>query len=782
MSKKKKKEKPRTWWSYLRWLVLASLVVGACISALGALVLFTVAKDPSLPNIASLADYQPLQVTRVFSKDGQTIGEVYDERRTYVSLDAVPPLVVNAFVAAEDADFHRHEGIDYWGMLRAVIVNVKSGRKKQGASTITQQVVKTFLLSPERTYKRKLQEVVLARRLERSLNKDEILELYLNQIYFGHRRYGIQEAAKFYYGKDVSELNIGEAAMLAALPKAPENISPKKERNKERAKNRQTYVLQQMVEHGYLDKAEADTWIAEPLVTLKNPFPSYGIAPEWVDMARRQLEKQFGVEAISSLGARVTTTLDTEVQKKAQAALEEGLRAVDATNKYGRALDFIRPSNRAAILKRYSRKRKGKPPLPGKSYKGIVTKISDEAKEMVVDLGGWKGSVILGEKGDSRYNPEGLMPSKRFRVGDAVLVRLSDRKRKLSLHTNALRLSEGPQGAVVIIRPEDRHVIAMVGGYNMQVADFNRATMAKRQPGSTFKPIAYAAAIRARKFTAGSIVNDVPDVYNDVSDKYKPQNYTKGEYAGPVRLRTALARSINTVAIRVVNDVGPGRVADVARLLGIRSRLPETLSLALGAGEVTLLELTNAFASFVNLGKTGQPQFLHSLNGTPINTIPQKQGISPQVAYIVLDMMRSVVRGGTASKASALGLDVAGKTGTSNDGRDAWFVGLTPEYSIGVWIGFDDYRPIGRGATGGKAALPVFISIAKALGLEKKRFTRPSGLSGARIDKKTGLLAAPGVKDSTSYMELFLPGTAPSGRALAPDKVDPSTFHKSDYE
>ncbi len=771
-----------------KWLLLGGLVIGALGAAAAAGILWHFGNDPDLPEIRSVGDYAPKQVTRIAARDGTSIGELYVERRSYAPFEAMPELLINAFIAAEDADFFRHSGLDYWGMARAAFINLKSGETKQGASTITQQVVKTFLLSPERTYKRKLQEIILARRLEQALSKEDILTLYLNQIYFGHGRYGVVEASKYYFGKQLSELHAGETAMLAGLVQAPENISPKKLANRERAKRRQQYVLEQMVRRGFLDRDEAKKWIDEPIRIIKDPFPDLGVAPEWIGVARKHLVTQYGEERIPTLGGRVVTTLDLKIQNAALRALRQGLRGHDKRRKYHRPVRHIKPDKIGLEVAKLARRLPKGGPKPGEGYLAVVRSVHSADGELVVDLGDYRAAVMVGDGPDPRYNPDDKPLGKRFAIGDVVRVRVPSRRdpeRQPKHAGEVVELARGPEGAVVVIDPNTREVLALVGGFDIDVADFDRATQAKRQPGSTFKPFVYAAALATGRYTAASIVNDAPEVYN----LWKPQNYKKGAFEGPVRLRHALAKSINTVSIRVLSDIGPEAVVELARKLGIESELPAQLSLALGSGEVTPIELTNAFASLAAGGIPAEPRFIRQIDDvrTPIELPPPppaEPALSPQAAYVITDMMTSVVNQGTASAASKLDMPIAGKTGTSNDARDAWFIGMTPNYAVGVWVGFDDNRPLGRGESGGKTALPVYIDLMEQIGQREKsaRWEMPNGVTQVRVDTATGLLAPDSAPIDTAYTEVFVAGSEPTEYALAPDEMAASSFVQDEYD
>ncbi len=765
------------------WGGLGALVLTALLSATIAFVFWYY--DKGLPDLRTMDDYRPKQVTVILDGKGERVGEIFSERRSKIDYAKVPPMVIDAFVVAEDASFWTHAGIDYRGMVRAFFTNLKSGKTKQGASTITQQVVKTFVLSPERTFKRKIQEIILARRLEKRLSKKDILTLYVNQVYFGHGRYGVQEAARFYFGKDVEDVTTGEAALLAGVVQSPENISPRK--NATRAKERQSYVLNQLARHGKITPAEAQKWIDLPIPVAREPFPHLGGAPEWIDVVRKELEAEYGGDALDTLGATVRTTMKPGLQVSAQAALRSALRAVDARHKLGRPVRSLKPDKIEAELARLG-KRRGGAPRPGETYEAVVTAVHPRDGELEVDLGGWKAALPLGGPDDDRWNPadngKRKTPGERFAVGDVVKVALpaatppgEDPPGKPKHGERAVRLAPGPEGALVVLDPHTREVLALVGGYNSRAGDFNRALRARRQPGSTFKPIVFAAALATRRFTAATIVNDAPEVY----DLWKPGNYKKGAFEGPVRLRHALARSINTVAIKVLHDVGAPAAVELAKELGITGKLPTTLSLALGSGEVTPLELTNAFATFAAGGQWAPPRFVARIDGKDRAPVAAKQVMPADVAYVITDMMRTVVEQGTATKARSLKLTIAGKTGTSNDARDTWFVGMTPDHVIGVWVGYDAPVSMGSGEAGGVTALPAFIDTMKAIGAKNRPFPKPPGVVTATIDSTTGLLAAPGAPAGSTLVEVFLTGTAPTEVAPLPGEVDAATFVVDEY-
>jgi penicillin-binding protein 1A len=752
-------------WKLVKWGFFVGLFLVASAAATLAGMFWVYGSDPNLPRIADLKDYKPKQTTRILAADGKVVGELYVERRTYVPIDQIAPIMLQAAIDAEDADFRSHSGISVVGMLRALWVDVRTGRSRQGASTITQQVVKTFLLTPEKTVKRKLQEILLARRLEQALTKDEILALYLNQIYFGHGRYGVEEAARFYFGKRALDLDAGEAAMLAGLPQSPERLSPFK--HPDAAKARQTYVLEQMAHHGHLPEAEAQRLIDAPITIIKNPEPYLDVAPEWVELVKRELEKRYGPDA-ATMGLTVQTTLDVGLQQAARAALEQGLRDLDARHGYRGAEARLKPADAVAKIKALTKELGGAPKV-GETYAAVVTEVSDAAQTLSVDLGGWTGVVGL-EGADGRLNPQHKKPSERFAAGDLVHVRLAPEVVKP--HACALEL--GPQAAMVVIDPTNRHVLAVVGGYDFQVGAFDRALRAKRQPGSSFKPYLYATALDSGQYTPATVMNDAPEVY----DQWKPKNYEHEGYRGPVRLRVALAHSINAVAVRLMHEIGPPKVVELAHALGIQEELPAELSLALGSGVVTPLEHTNAYATFAAGGQYAPPVFITAVAGTPEAPVAPIQVLRPEIAYLTTALMESVIDEGTATAAKKLKRELAGKTGTSNSGKDAWFVGFAPDLVAGVWVGFDDTRVLGRGEAGAKAALPIWIDFMKTAlrARAPKSFVAPSGVVTARIDKRTGLLAAAGEAEADVMNEVFLAGTVPTETAPAPGEVDPSTL------
>ncbi|MEO8703703.1 MAG: PBP1A family penicillin-binding protein [Kofleriaceae bacterium] len=823
------KPKRPLWLQIVKWCAIVGFSGLVLMIATVAFVFWMYGRDKNLPDPRSLSDIKHRQVTWIVDKNDHRIGTLFGEpkmcalskaaapppdpnseddslgrrkpcdkdddcdsgkcekaaeheTRTFVEYDKIPKILVDAFVATEDNKFWEHGGVDYWGMFRAFWANVRAGKSKQGASTITQQVVKNLLLTPEKTFKRKIQEIILARRLESALSKEEIISLYMNQINFGNARYGVQEASRFYFGKDVAQLDVGEAALLAGLPQSPEKYAPNKKKNYEAAKQRQIHVLNRLVEMGKLSAADAQKWIDSPIRVIERPFPHLNSAPEWVGLVKDELMESKcagkstcpeGELYLDTLGATVRTTLDPKLQDAAQHALQAGLRAVDKRKSYGRPKRSLKKSAVEGELEKLAKALPKGGPKKGEPTDAIVIAVHDDDKELEVDLGGYKAAVVLD---DDRYAPtdddgKPAAASTRFKPGDVVEVMALTHDKKPPKHAaNRVWFPKGPEGAVVILEVKTRKVRALVGGYASKTLGINRATDAHRQPGSSFKPYVFAAGIElgAGKekdeggritFTAGSPVNDAPDPRWE--DRWNAKNYETGKFEGTVLLRYALSKSINTVAIRVLERVTPDKIIDLAKRVGIQSKLPTTLSLALGAGEVTPLETTNAMATFAAGGRAGKPVFIESIDGKATPPGETTEAVKPEVAYVVTNMMTSVVSSGTGILAAKLKIPIAGKTGTSNDARDVWFVGLTPDYAIGIWIGHDDPQSMGR-ETGGTTAVPVYVDIVKNMNLPAKAFPRPPHVVEAKIDRATGLLAPEGWPADKTMTEVFVEGTVPT--------------------
>ena len=718
-----------------------------------------------LPSIEALRDYRPPQTTRVVDRNGETIGEIFNERRTVVPMSKIPRVLVLSVLAAEDADFYQHKGLDYQGIARAVVRDLIAGRPAQGASTITQQVVKLILLTPERTITRKIKELILARRLEQQMSKDEILNLYLNYVNFGHGRYGVEQAAQYYFGKPAIELSLAEASLIAGIPQSPARLSPRT--HEKAAERRQTYVL------GQLKNKRAAYWpdlsmdaisaAADEEIVLREFERTTNPAPEVMQMARDALKKAAGDEAITEGGYTVHTSLDLHAQRSARAALRAGLTALDGRQK------LLGPTND-------KRSKRSPPDMTtlrfGRTYPAIVARADDEQEQLRLKIG--EHEVVLPMKYVARYNPDSLSPSAFATPGHEIPVSMVQLPTEQS--GGVVRLERGPQGAVVAIDVRTRDVLALVGHYE-ESSGFDRATRAIRQPGSAFKPIVYALGIKSRRFTAASMMFDAPAVY----DEWKPQNYEKWSFAGAVRLRDALAHSINMVAVSMVEELGAKAVISFSKDLGITTKLEADLALALGASGVKPIELVNAYATFASGGRWGPTAIIKRIEG-PTGVIPlpdrtpPRQVLRPDEAYVITSLLRSVVDYGTGASAQRLQRPVVGKTGTSNNARDAWFVGYTPDVALGVWVGYDDHRSLGRRESGTRAALPIWIDAMKGAvdPSSKPDFVAPTQVVTETIDPASGLLAYEGQTDAVQ--EVFLAGTTPTERARPPDVADPSSF------
>ena len=875
-----------------------ALLAALALAAAGALALvgLALAWTWELPEFEGLRDYRPLVATRVYAADGTEAFAFARERRTVVPFEQIPAVMKNAVLAAEDAKFYQHEGVNYLAIGRCAVKGLLRGGVACGGSTITQQVVKTFLLPTEWRVKRKVKELVLAPRLEKNLSKDEILYLYLNQIYLGHRRYGVEEAARFYFGKSVKDLAVGEAAMIAGLVQSPERLSPYK--HPEAARARQRYVLRRMVEEGSLDPKAAEAEAARTL-RLRRPSEPYGAW--YADAVRRYLDERYGAERVETDGLRVDVAMLPSLQRAAEAAIDADLRLVDKRQGWRGAPQHLDAEQLAKALPAWRERLAAAKPGPGELlvwdlgrvdpeeidpggeltpdarrrvrirpleagevYAALVLGVEERQAEL--DLGNAKGVLPFSDVAWARkYNPAvGTAPPKSMRdvvqAGDIVLVRVLSTGRKGPAELAragkpvAFSLEQTPrlEGALVAIDPVTRGVRALVGGYDFGRSQFNRALQAKRQPGSAFKPFVWGAAIESRKFTPATVVYDTPDLYRDpwTNKEWKPENYERDSYDGPLLLRAALAHSKNTVSAKLVNTLGVDAVIDFARRAGISSELPRSLSLALGTGEVTPLELVNAYASLAASGFYTPPilvtrvrdregKVLEENRPVPIppapppplpspapspepgpaaGIVPASAGeplpagaaapatlpppaqddaaraepqpaapaaperIRPETAYVILSMMKEVVESGTGQAAKALGRPVAAKTGTAQEHRDAWFVGMTPELVAGVWVGFDSHDPLGPHATGAGAALPGWLGFMQAaIGMQPiSDFPPPPGVDFAPVDPRTGLLARPGTEGAAGTVSLpFIAGTAPTETAPDPSRA-PQNFFQDD--
>lgn len=745
-----------------------------------------------LPTFERLEDWNPPQVTRLYDMHGTPFAEYFVERRTVVPRDRIPDVLVQAVLSAEDKDFYKHEGHDYSGMLRALWNSVKAGHVRGGGSTITQQTVKNLILSPERSFQRKARELILARRLEEQLTKDEILTLYMNAVYFGHGRYGVQEAARFYYAKDVEHLALHEAAMLAGVIQSPERLSPRK--HPERARDRRNWVLGAMGENGFVPKDAVARARAMPIEPPPAPPDTLPEGAFFAEEVKRRAVLALGEKTVFEAGLEIETTLDLEAQRDAIAALHAGLRALDGRQGFGRK------PRKAADLAAWVEKRKqklgGKPPEPGRIVPARVT--SMDATSVILNLGVGEAEVPIAHLDRYRFHPEpakgatapeGPPPLPDWKPGDLLDVAVrADGPRFPERMQVALAFA--PQGAFVVVEPETRAVRVLVGSERFDAYPFNRATQAKRQPGSTFKPFVYGAALASRKYTASSIVLDAPETFPLGRDKvWRPENYT-GKYEGPLPLRRALARSLNTVAIKLIHDLGVPAVRTFAQQAGIENPYVDNLTLALGSSEVTPLELANAYATLVDRGRFAPPRWITRVEGPGGQPWPAaaalaaaptfEDRVDPAVAWLLRDMMRAVVTEGTGAALKDVPRPLVGKTGTTNDARDAWFVGLLPEAAIVAWVGFDDNRTLGRKETGGHAVVPVVEQWLQAHALEGPEWPlAPAGIVTRRVDPASGLLMPEDVLEGGLEVH-YLAGTEPVQVTTAPGELGAHDFLQAD--
>jgi penicillin-binding protein 1A len=803
-------------------VILAGLGAGA------AAVAFYLAFLRDLPDFRTLKDYRPPLTTTVLDRNGIPIAEFYEYRRRVIPLPEVPEPVIQAFLAAEDDTFYEHSGIDYLSIVRAAWANLRAGGEtRQGASTITQQMVKQLLLSPERTYRRKIRELILARRIEERFSKEEILFLYLSQIYFGGGAYGVGEAAYTYFGKKVADLEPGEAALLAGLPKAPSRYSPLL--HPERAEERRRYVLSRMRQEGFIDEATyAESVAAPPALQPPLEREAYEKAAYFAEEVRKSLFEQLGSDLVLRGGLIVETSLDLQLQKAAVEALREGLENLDHRQGYRGPVRHVEPGEIEAERVRLAEENQLEPDEAGlpvelpldRPLLGVVLSVDRESDSARVAFApGIEGSVALEDvkwarpADPTRYPWDVKSIDRVFAVGDvAQFIRDAD---------SAAREADDAAPEVRIILYQEPEVqgalLSLVGGRDFDESEFNRVTQARRQPGSAFKPIIYAAAL-GRGLTPASIIYDSPVVYDDPESGFtwRPENYGR-RFLGRLTMGEALARSINNATIHLLEEVGIDYAMEFSRRLGIEAPLQRNLSLALGSNAVSLLELTRAYAVFPAQGRGVKPRFVYRVldqdgnvlledlllgqtstpeagaatvegdgsgedelgSETPADdaggkeagpeALPPGQLIAKTHAYLATDLLRGVVNHprGTGRRARSLGRPVAGKTGTTNDQGDAWFVGFSPDVATGVWVGYDEKRVLGRGETGGRAALPIWIEFMDVAlrGRPARDFEVPGGIVFARVDTKSGLLASS--QTETSLFQAFLEGTEPREQGAA---------------
>ncbi|MGB0084252.1 MAG: penicillin-binding protein 1A [Rhodomicrobiaceae bacterium] len=787
-------------------------VVGAAVAGY---FLWQISRD--LPDYEKLNNYEPAVMTRVHANDGSLIGEFAREKRIYLPITAIPRRIIDAFVSAEDQNFFQHTGLDFQGIARAMIANfakaMSGGGHMEGASTITQQVAKNFLLSNERSMMRKVKEAILAVRIDRAFSKERILELYLNEIYLGMGSYGVAAAALNYFGKELKDLNIEEAAYLAALPKAPNNYNPF--RHKERALARRNWVIQRMAEDGHITADEAKEAQKRPLAITARPLGANLFAAEYfAEEVRRTLIDLYGEDNLYGGGLSVRTTLDPNLQRLARTALREGLVRYDRKQGYrgplkrisidgdwGAALaDIEIPSDLApwelGVVLDANAQRAVVGLRPEKSTSDKPEK-ARKTVELPLKNVSWARSVESSSNGRVKLGKRPKAVTDVLARGDVIYVAPKeevnkdddDDEKEDAGTADGWRLVQFPEveGAIIVLDPHTGRVLADVGGFSFAQSQFDRAIQAKRQPGSAFKPVVYATALD-NGYTPSSIVLDAPLAIDQGAgqDVWKPENY-ENKFYGPSTLRLGLEKSRNLMTVRLAQDVGMPLISEYARRFGVYDDLPSLLSMALGAGETTLLRLSTAYATFVNGGKKVQATLIDRIQDRYGKTIwrhdmrqcpgcaaeswhnqpepeladNRPQIIDPLTAYQMVSLMEGVVKRGTGYRVAKVGKPLAGKTGTTNDEKDAWFVGFSPDLVAGVFIGFDTPKPMGKGETGGGIASPVFRDFMRWALADKPAipFRVPSGIKLVRIDAKTGMRAGPG-SDKT-ILEAYKPNEEP---------------------
>ena len=773
-----------------RWALVALVGSMAAVAmAIGGLYLY-LGRD--LPKIASLSEYRPPTITEVFSDDNRKIGEFYTERRIVVPLSEIPQTLKEAFIAAEDARFFKHKGIDFVSIVRAFFKNLEAGAIVQGGSTITQQVTKSFFLTPERSYKRKIKEAILAYRIDKTFSKAEILYLYLNQIYLGHGAYGVQAAAENYFGKSAKDLNLAECAILAGLPQAPSRYSPFW--YPDRAKQRQIYVLNRMVSEGFISNIQAGEAINTELDIKPRRNWYIEKVPVYTEHIRRYIEAQYGADALLKEGLKVYTSVNIEMQKKARTEIEKGLRNLDHRQGYRGPIKRIPPEEFEAFSQAIEEKLTETPPAQGAVTEGVVIKVDDDQGKTWVRMGKEQGVIQLEDiRWARKPNPDIAYfrvkvkrPSEVFRVGDVISVRLGELDPETALWRLFLDQTPDAQAALLCIEAETGHVKVMVGGRDFSESQFNRAVQSRRQPGSAFKPVIYAAALD-KGYTPASVIIDSPIVFQDeqMDFKWKPRNYGQKFY-GPTLLREALEESRNVVTIKILQDIGVPYCISYARRLGITSDLNNDLSIALGSSGVSLLEMVKAYSVFANQGYLVQPVFIQKIVDRDGNILEEAGAVREKVlekntAYLITNLLEGAVQNGTGRRIKALKRPVAGKTGTSNNLYDTWFVGYTPRYITGVWVGFDEEKSLGEGEQGALTASPIWLGFMQEIlkGQPIKVFQVPEGVVFAKIDAETGLLPIPESKETR--FECFKEGTVPTTYTKRPDSVtEAEDFFKLD--
>ena len=784
---KLKKKKERSRFAKISLITFYSLTLFSLITGfIGAgFIYFHYSKD--LPDVRELRNYHPSTITQIYSNGDEKIAEFYIEKRIMIPLEDIPLALKQASLAVEDSNFYYHFGIDPKAIFRAFITNLKAGRVVEGASTITQQLSKTLFLSRERTLPRKIKEAILAIRLELVFTKDEILEMYLNQIYYGHGTYGVEAASRNYFGKGVADITIAECALIASLPKAPNHYSPYKD--PKRARKRRNHTIRRMAYLSFITKEESKLAMDEEF-HLGEVTDMLNRAPYFVEHIRQFLEEKYGSSKLYRGGLKVYTTIDIDLQESAQNAVRENLRIADKRYGYRGPLGTMHLSNGELAIQEALIKTngfdQGKGITEGNIIKGVVWSVSEKQVEVLLGLD--KGTIDIRDMNWARPPNTRLdgrwvriiQPSEALTTGDLIWVK------PLRVEDGgwALALEQEPdvEGSLVSLDPKSGQLKAMVGGYDFSKSQFNRAVQAIRQPGSAFKPIIYAAAIK-EGYSPSSIIIDSPIIFKekqDAFDKWKPVNFEE-KFFGPTSLRTALTHSRNVVTVKLMQSIGIKGTIKLAKSLGISSNIAKNLSISLGSSGLTLFELTSAYSAFANNGTLIKPSAIRNIKNRKGEILytsnPETiQPISPGIAYTITSLLQSVVEHGTGKKVKSLNRPIAGKTGTTNNYMDAWFMGYTPELVTGVWVGKDKDESLGKNETGSRAAIPIWLQyMQKALANKPViNFQAPSDIQYLRIQPETGDPAS--FDEPGSKFEIFSQDHLPENEKPFPENIFEDTF------
>ncbi len=771
------------------WLVLVIALLSVCTAGY-----FWYLWSSSLPYIGLVNDYKPPVIAEVLSDDGEVIGRLWEEKRIVIPLADMPRHLIYAFIAAEDARFFEHEGVDMKGIMRALIRNFVAGKIKQGGSTITQQVTRSLLLkNAKRTYRRKVREVILSVQLEKSFSKDYILFLYLNQIYLGSGAYGVEAASRTYFHKSAKDLSIAEAALLAGLPQAPALYSPVK--HFDRAMARQRYVLSRMREEGFISEEQFRKAMKAELNILKPAENTFKKAPYFTEHVRKYLISKYGKDLIYRGGFKVYTTVDLDMQNAARNALRKGLSELDKREGYRGPVAHLSAEEIPRYIEKAVKDFSSNPLQVGSVVEGLVEDVDDGKGEVEIRMGKSMARLSLSAMKWARrpdpkvpyYSARLRKPSDILSKGDVIKVKLLKKGASPFVWEVSLEQTPVVQGAIFCMVPETGEVKAMIGGRDFWVSQFNRAIQSRRQPGSAFKPIIYAAALD-KGMSPVSIIMDSPYISenNSKGQSWKPKNYRE-KFFGPTLFRTGLIESRNVITVKILKKIGVRYVIEYARNMGIESDLSPDLSLALGSSGVSLMEITGVYSVFANGGKLVKPVFIRRIVDRNGEIVEENQSrisevISKETSYVMTDLLKAVIQEGTGWRIRALGRPAAGKTGTTNNLWDAWFIGYTPQLVTGVWVGYDDRKVMGKGETGSRAASPIWLYFMSDVLKDQPvvDFEVPRGVIFAKIDAETGLLAGPYSKKTV--LQAFKEGSEPTEYSPGPESAKQGQFMEFDMD